>query len=186
VSQFSHPAQLKLKLSHFTPRRSLGQRSIASTYFDLGTRWGWMAIVTPQPLFRPGEGPPVPIAQQAGWVPEPESCTVTCDKYRKYNSQLETIQQVTSACIVLARKINTNSYYNIPKQLYQNVQLVRQTVSAVVPLSISIRQQGHRTVLRQERSSHTTEQYHTWGQGKENYILHWRLRTKNNFSRRNS
>jgi hypothetical protein len=39
--------------------------------FDLGTRWGRVVSVTPQPRFAPGKGPPVPSVQKAGWVSEP-------------------------------------------------------------------------------------------------------------------
>jgi hypothetical protein len=38
---------------------------------DLGTRWGSVVSVTSRPRFTPGDGPPVPIEQEAGWAPEP-------------------------------------------------------------------------------------------------------------------
>jgi hypothetical protein len=37
---------------------------------DLGTRWGWAVSVTPRSHFTPGNGPPVPIGQEAGWPSE--------------------------------------------------------------------------------------------------------------------
>jgi hypothetical protein len=43
----------------------------SSTILDLGTRWRWEAILTPLPIYPPGKDPPVPIGQEAGWVPEP-------------------------------------------------------------------------------------------------------------------
>jgi hypothetical protein len=63
---------LKLKLSHYTPRRRLGGEEIQLLLIhDLGTRWGWVVSVTPRSRFAPGKGPPVPIVQDAGWAPEP-------------------------------------------------------------------------------------------------------------------
>jgi hypothetical protein len=51
-----------------TARR--GSRGIALLFHDHGTRRGWGVSVTPQPLFTPGKDP-VPIVQEAGWVPGP-------------------------------------------------------------------------------------------------------------------
>jgi hypothetical protein len=48
-----------------------GRGNIALLIHDLDTRWGWVVSVTPRPRFTPGKGPPVPIVQEAGWVPEP-------------------------------------------------------------------------------------------------------------------
>jgi hypothetical protein len=31
----------------------------------------WVVSITPRPRFSPGEKPPVPIVQEAGWAPEP-------------------------------------------------------------------------------------------------------------------
>jgi hypothetical protein len=45
-------------------------RCIALLFHDHGTRRGWEVSVTPRPLFTPGKDP-VPIVQEAGWVPGP-------------------------------------------------------------------------------------------------------------------
>ena len=37
------------------------------SFLDHGVRWGWVASVTPRPLY-PQERDPVPILQEAGWV----------------------------------------------------------------------------------------------------------------------
>jgi len=47
-----------------------GSRGVALLFHDLGTRRGWGVSVTPRPLFTPGKDP-VPIVQEAGWVPGP-------------------------------------------------------------------------------------------------------------------
>jgi hypothetical protein len=47
-----------------------GSRGIALLFHDHGTRRGWGVSVTPRPLFSPGKDP-VPIVQEAGWVPGP-------------------------------------------------------------------------------------------------------------------
>ena len=47
-----------------------GSRGIALLFLDHGTRRGRGVSVTPSPLFPPGKGP-VPIVQEAGWVPGP-------------------------------------------------------------------------------------------------------------------
>jgi hypothetical protein len=62
-----------LKLSHYTPWRCLGgERIQLLLILDLGNRWGWVISVTPRPRFSPAERtPPVPIVQEAWWVPEP-------------------------------------------------------------------------------------------------------------------
>jgi hypothetical protein len=62
----------KLKLSHYTPPRRLGERryrsySLTTSALDGGE---WSA----SPLIRalaPGKGPPVPIVHEAGWASEP-------------------------------------------------------------------------------------------------------------------
>ena len=51
-----------------TARR--GSRGITLLFHDHGTSRGWGVSVTPQPLFTPGKDP-VPIVQEAGWVPGP-------------------------------------------------------------------------------------------------------------------
>jgi hypothetical protein len=42
----------------------------AGLFLDLGTRMGCGVSVTPRPLYTPGKDP-VPIVQEAGWVPGP-------------------------------------------------------------------------------------------------------------------
>jgi hypothetical protein len=54
------------------PRRRLRRRGgIAPTQSRLGTRWGEWSASRPGRALAPGKGPPVPIVQEAGWVPEP-------------------------------------------------------------------------------------------------------------------
>jgi len=45
-------------------------RGIALLFHDRGTRRGWVVSSTPRPHFNPGKDP-VPILQEAGWVPGP-------------------------------------------------------------------------------------------------------------------
>ena len=47
-----------------------GSRVIALLFLDHGIRRGWGVSFTPRPLFTPGKDP-VPIVQEAGWVPGP-------------------------------------------------------------------------------------------------------------------
>ena len=47
-----------------------GSRGIALPFHNHGTRMGRGVSVTPRPLFTPGKNP-VPIVQEAGWVPGP-------------------------------------------------------------------------------------------------------------------
>jgi len=47
-----------------------GSRGIDLLFLDHGTRRGWGVSPTPRPLFTPGKDP-VPIVQEAGWVPGP-------------------------------------------------------------------------------------------------------------------
>jgi len=47
-----------------------GSRGIALLFLDHGTRRGWRVSVTVRLLFTPGKDP-VPIVQEAGWVPGP-------------------------------------------------------------------------------------------------------------------
>ena len=47
-----------------------GSRSIAYSFFNLGTRWGWVVNVTLRPLYL-GEREPVPVVEEAGCVPGP-------------------------------------------------------------------------------------------------------------------
>jgi hypothetical protein len=62
----------KLKLSHYTPRRRLGERSYSSYSFSTSALDGgeWSAL-RPGRALSPGKRPPVPIVQEAGWAPEP-------------------------------------------------------------------------------------------------------------------
>jgi hypothetical protein len=63
---------LKLKLSHYTPRRRLGDRRYSfyslSTLKLYGSEW---SPSRPGRSLAPGKGPTVPIVQDAGWAPEP-------------------------------------------------------------------------------------------------------------------
>ena len=45
-------------------------RGIAVLFHDFGTRRGWVVSSTPRPHFTPGKDP-LPILQEAGWVPGP-------------------------------------------------------------------------------------------------------------------
>jgi hypothetical protein len=65
-----HPVK-KLKLSHYTPRRRLGERRYSSYSFSTSALDGgeWLASRPGRP-FAPGKGPPVPVVQEAGWAPE--------------------------------------------------------------------------------------------------------------------
>ena len=58
---------LRLCTGRTAHRRS---RGIALSFLDHGTRRWWRISVTPRPLFAPGKDP-VPIVQEAGWVPGP-------------------------------------------------------------------------------------------------------------------
>jgi hypothetical protein len=64
--------QIKLKLSHYTPRRNLGERRYSSYSFSTSALDGseWSAS-RPCRALAPGKGPPVPNVQEAGWAPEP-------------------------------------------------------------------------------------------------------------------
>jgi hypothetical protein len=62
----------KLKLSHYTPRRRLGERRYSSYLFltsavDRSQR----SASLPCRALAPGKGPPSPTGQKAGWAPEP-------------------------------------------------------------------------------------------------------------------
>jgi hypothetical protein len=59
---------IKLKLSHYTPRRRLeGEEVWLLLILDLGTRWWWVVSVLPLPLFTPGESTPGTHCT-AGWA----------------------------------------------------------------------------------------------------------------------
>jgi len=45
-----------------------GEQRYLYSFFDLGARCWWVVKATPLPLY-PWERHPVPIAQEAGWVP---------------------------------------------------------------------------------------------------------------------
>jgi hypothetical protein len=62
----------KVKLSHYTPRRRLGNRSYSSYSFTTSALDGgeWSAS-RPGRALPSGKGPPVSIVQEAGWAPEP-------------------------------------------------------------------------------------------------------------------
>ena len=61
----------KVKRSRYRPgvAQRVG-RGIAILFRDRGTRSGWVVSSTPRPHFTPGKDP-VPILQEAGWVPGP-------------------------------------------------------------------------------------------------------------------
>jgi hypothetical protein len=61
-----------LKMSHYTPRRRLGERRYSSYTFSTTALDGseWSASL-PGHALAPGKEPPVPIVQEAGWAPEP-------------------------------------------------------------------------------------------------------------------
>jgi len=63
--------KVKVKLSRYRPdvAQRVG-RVIALHFHDGGTRRGWVVSSMPRPHFTPGKGP-VPIVQEAGWVPGP-------------------------------------------------------------------------------------------------------------------
>jgi hypothetical protein len=78
-----------LKLSHYMPRRSLGERSIARTHSRprhlMGVNGQRHA---PGRALATGKGPPVPIVQEAGWAPEPvwtQSSLTKCVDTRSKN-----------------------------------------------------------------------------------------------------
>jgi hypothetical protein len=62
----------KLKLSHYTPWRRLGERRYNSYSFSTSAVDGgeWSASRPGRALVS-GKGPPVPTVQEAGWAPEP-------------------------------------------------------------------------------------------------------------------
>jgi hypothetical protein len=62
------PSKLKIKLSHYTPRRLLGGEEIQLLLIlDLSTRWGWVVSVTSRSRFSPGERTPGTHCT-GGWV----------------------------------------------------------------------------------------------------------------------
>jgi hypothetical protein len=68
----THIIYLRLKLSHCTPQRRLGERRYSPYSFSTSALDGgeWSASRHGRAL-SPGKGPPVTIVQEAGWAPEP-------------------------------------------------------------------------------------------------------------------
>jgi hypothetical protein len=64
--------KIKVKQSRYTLRRHLGDRRYSHYSFTTSALDGgeWSAS-RPYCALPPGEGPPVPIGQEAGWAPEP-------------------------------------------------------------------------------------------------------------------
>jgi len=62
---------MSVKVSRYRPgvAQRVG-RGIALLFHDRGTRRRWVVSSTPRPHFTPGKDP-VPIVQEAGWVPGP-------------------------------------------------------------------------------------------------------------------
>jgi len=61
----------KVKWSRYRPGvAQMVGRGIALLFHDVGTRRGWVVSSMPWPHFTPGRDP-VPILQEAGWVPGP-------------------------------------------------------------------------------------------------------------------
>jgi len=68
---FSNDILKKVKWSRYRPgvTQTVG-RGIALLFHHRGTRRGWVVSSMPRPHFTPGKDP-VPIVQEAGWVPGP-------------------------------------------------------------------------------------------------------------------
>jgi hypothetical protein len=68
---FSLLYKLKLNLSHYTPRRRLGERTYSSYSFTTSAldEGEWSA--SQRRALAPGKRGPVPIVQEAGWAPQP-------------------------------------------------------------------------------------------------------------------
>jgi hypothetical protein len=59
----------KFKRSHYTPWRRLGGKEVQLLFIlELGSKWGEWSASRPGRALPPGKGPPVPIAQEAGWA----------------------------------------------------------------------------------------------------------------------
>jgi hypothetical protein len=67
----THKHTYKVKQSRYTPWKRLGERRYSSYSFTTSALDGgeWSAS-RPDRALLPGKGPPVPIRQEAGWVPE--------------------------------------------------------------------------------------------------------------------
>jgi hypothetical protein len=62
---------LKLKLSHYTPWRRLGEKKYSSYSYSNSVLDGdKCSALRPGCALVPVKGPPVPIVQEAGWAPE--------------------------------------------------------------------------------------------------------------------
>jgi hypothetical protein len=115
------------------------------SFFNLGARWGWVVNVTPRPLY-PRERDPVPIVQEAGWVPRPvwadakniapTRMTMTI-KLRLENTQREKSTSQWAECTQLEDKIITTRrllveryYYTIipGKQIFYNIKNILYTI----------------------------------------------------------
>jgi hypothetical protein len=53
-----------------TPWRRMEEWNYSSTILDHGTRWSWVASITPLPIYTRGK-PPLPVEKEIGWTPEP-------------------------------------------------------------------------------------------------------------------
>ena len=71
TDKITYVGRVKVQLPRYRPgvAQSVG-RGIALLFYDRGTRRGWVVSSTPRPHFTPGKDP-VPILQEAGWVPGP-------------------------------------------------------------------------------------------------------------------
>jgi hypothetical protein len=64
--------QKKLKLSHYTPWKRLGERRCSSySFLTWALDGGEWSAARPGRALAQGKGLPVPIVQEAGWAPEP-------------------------------------------------------------------------------------------------------------------
>jgi hypothetical protein len=62
----------KVKQSHCTPWRWLGERKYSSySFLTSDSKWGLWSESRPRCAFAPGKGAPKPIVQEAGWASEP-------------------------------------------------------------------------------------------------------------------
>jgi hypothetical protein len=73
VSESDYCSMLKLKLSHYTPWRSLWGEEVQLllVYLTSALDGGEWSASRPGRALAPGKGPPIPIGQEAGWTPEP-------------------------------------------------------------------------------------------------------------------
>jgi hypothetical protein len=67
-----HVLSMFIKLSHYIPRRRLGERKYSCYSFStLALDGGEWSASHPDHALVPGKGPLLPIVQVAGWAPEP-------------------------------------------------------------------------------------------------------------------